>query len=104
MICQSQLLTYLLDSRLDLLYVSRRVVALSYNDMQMCLVLRSRLLYPRFEDVFCFFHELTVQVYCVSSDTSLGVVFTEDEFGCLLVVSFGRGFVFLAFFREGVRF
>ena len=84
--------------------MSRRVVALSYYDVQMRLVLRSRLLYSRFEDVFCFFYELAVQVYCVSGYASLCVVLEEDEFAGLLIQLLCGSFVSFAFFRKSVCF
>ena len=99
-ILQSLLLTYLFHLRLDLLNVPWTVVALTHDDVQVCLAGRLRISYAFFEDVFGFLGELPVQVDRVGGDTAFGVVLAENEFGGLLVVAGHGGAVGFAFFGE----
>jgi hypothetical protein len=52
--------------------------------MRLSLLLRSP--DPRFEDLFCFFYELAMQVYSIARDAIDRIVFAEDVVGGLFVV------------------
>lgn len=52
----------------------------------MTLALRLCSTNARFENMFCFFYELAVEIYCVAGDAVGGVVFAEDILGGLFVV------------------
>ena len=61
------------------------MVALAHNDMQMRLPILLCISYPLFQDIFCLFYELSVQVDRVVRDSTGRIVLAEDIVGCLLV-------------------
>ena len=71
--------------------------------MQMRLACGLSVFDPLFQDVFCLFNELSVQVNGVAVDSADGIVLAEDEVGGLLVVLIHHGAVSFAFFGELVR-
>jgi len=104
MVLEALLLADLLDTRLDLLDMVDRVIALAdnatsdirdvhiaanskdYSHMQMVLAGTLCVLDSLFEDLFGLFHKLTVKVNGITVDPSYSIVFTEDVLGCLSVI------------------
>lgn len=104
MVLEALLLADLLDTRLDLLDVIDRVIALAdnaasairyvrvtanlenYSHMQMVLAGTLCVLDSLFQNLFGLFHELTVKVNGIPIDSSYSIVLAEDEFGSLSVV------------------
>lgn len=74
------------------------MVSFADNDMQMRLPSCFGASYPLLEYVFCFFHELAVQVYGILRNTSWRIVLPEDEVGSLFVVLCHFSAMFFAFF------
>lgn len=99
-VLKTQLLTYLFYAWLNLLYVTRTVVAFADNNMQICLTLASCLSYARLQDVLGFLHKLAMQVDGVGRDTLGRIVLAKDELGCLLVVLFHSHAMLFALVRE----
>lgn len=62
------------------------MISLPHNHMEMALSLLLGCSDPGFEDMFCFFYELAVEIYCVAGDTVGGVVFAEDVVRGLFIV------------------
>lgn len=77
LILQSQLPTNLLHPRFDLLNMVCTMIPFAHNNMQMTLSLLLRRPDPRLKNMFRFFYELAVQVYCVAGDAVGGVVLAE---------------------------
>ena len=104
MVLEALLLADLLDTRLDLLDVIDRVIALSdnaasairyvrvtanlenYSHMQMVLAGTLCVLDSLFQNLFGLFNELAVKVNGIPIDSSYSIVLAEDEFGSLSVV------------------
>ena len=104
MVLEALLLADLLDTRLDLLDVIDRVIALAdnaasairdvritanmenYSHMQMVLAGTLCVLDSLFQNLFGLFHELTVKVNGITVDSAYSIVLAEDELGCLSVV------------------
>jgi len=98
-ILQPQLLTQRLDLRLDLLDVSRAVVALPDNNVQMRLPRALRIPDPLLENLLRFLYILAVQIYRIRRNFTHRVILPENEFGGLLVVVVGRRGVLFALLR-----
>ena len=104
MVLEALLLADLLDTRLDLLDVIDRVIALSdnaasairyvrvtanlenYSHMQMVLAGTLCVLDSLFQNLFGLFNELAVKVNGIAVDSSYSIILAEDEFGSLSVV------------------
>jgi len=104
MVLEALLLADLLNTRLDLLDMVDRVIALAdnaasnirdvhiaanledYSHMQMILAGTLCVLDSLFQNLFGLFHKLTVKVNCIPIDSSYSIVLTEDVLGCLSVV------------------
>ena len=104
MVLEALLLADLLDTRLDLLDVIDRVIALAdnaasairdvritanmenYSHMQMVLAGTLCVLDSLFQNLFGLFNELAVKVNGIPIDSSYSIVLAEDEFGSLSVV------------------
>lgn len=102
-ILQSQLLTNLLDPRLDLLHMVRAVVTLAHNNVQMRLPSRLCITYPGLENVFGLLYELSMQINGVFSHAAWCVVLAKDVFGGLFVVLIHFRRMFFAFIRQLLR-
>lgn len=79
-ILQSKLLTNLLHTRLDLLYVTRTVITFADNDVQVGLAVGLRVSDALFEDIFSFLNELSVKINGIGRHSTICIVFPEDEF------------------------
>jgi hypothetical protein len=104
MVLEALLLADLLNTRLDLLNVVDRVIALAddaastirgiqiaanlkdYSHMQMVLAGTLCVLDSLFQNLFGLFNELTVKVNGITVDSAYSIVLAEDELGCLSVV------------------
>lgn len=104
MVLEALLLADLLNTRLDLLNVVDRVIALAdnaastirdiqtaanfrgYSHMQMVLAGTLCVLDSLFQNLFGLFNELTVKVNSITINSAYGIVLAEDELGCLSVV------------------
>jgi hypothetical protein len=104
MVLEALLLADLLNTRLDLLNVIDRVVALAdnaastireiqttanfrgYSHMQMVLAGTLRVLDSLFQNLFGLFNELTMKVNGITIDSAYGIVLAEDKLGGLSVV------------------
>ena len=102
-VLQTELAADLLDARLDLLHVVRRVVSLADDHVEVRLAVLLGVANALLEDLLGFFHKLAVQVDGVTVDFADGVVLAEDELGGLLVVLVGFGGVRLALLRQLFR-
>ena len=80
------------------------VVSFAYNHVQVFLTLRDSGSYPCFENLFCLFDILPVEVYTIGRNTVHGVVGAEDELRGLFVVGGCLGLVLFAGLGEGVGF
>lgn len=78
-ILQTELLTDLFYTRLDLLDVVDRVVSFAYYDVEVILAILLRVADALLEDLFGLFDELTVEINGVVCDTPVRVVLAEDE-------------------------
>jgi hypothetical protein len=97
---ESQLLTQLLNARLNLLHMADGMIALADDDVQMGLALLLRGANPRAHNLLGLLDELAVQVNGVVRDPARGVVLAEYEFAGLPVVVVGFGRVLLCFDTE----
>lgn len=102
-VLQPKLLTDLFNPWLDLLDVSRAVVTLANDHMQVRLSLLTSISNPLLQDLLCLFDILTVEVNGICRDLTNSVVFSEDEFGSLLVEGIGLCGVLLALFAQSMR-
>ena len=102
-VLQSEFTADLLDARLDLLHVVRRVVSLADDHVEVRLAVLLGVANALLEDLLCLLDELAVQVDGVAVDFADGVVLAEDELGGLLVVFVGFGCVRLALLRQLFR-
>lgn len=100
---ESQLAAQLLDLGLDLLDVSRRVVALADDGMQVCLAGGLVGADALLEDALSFLDELAVQIDAVGLYAAGCVVLAEDEVGGLLIVVVHLGIMRLALVGELLR-
>jgi hypothetical protein len=114
------LLADLLNTRLDLLNVVDRVIALAdnavstirdvrpaanlerYSHMQMVLAGTLCVLDSLFQNLFGLFNELTVKVNSITIDSAYSIVLAEDELGGLSVVVVCLLTMFLCLLREVV--
>jgi hypothetical protein len=94
-IVQTEFPAKLLNSRLQLLHPSSRVVALADDDMQMGLTSGLGMADARLKDVLGLLNELAVEVDGVIGYATRRIVLAEDELGCLLVIF---GLLFLVSF------
>jgi hypothetical protein len=103
-VLEALLLADLLNTRLDLLNVVDRVIALAdnaasvirdfphianiedYSHMQMGLASTFCVLDSLFQNLFGLFNELTMKIDSITINSSYSIVLTEDELGCLSVV------------------
>lgn len=78
-ILQPKLIAKLLDLGLQLLHMTRRVIALAYNDMKM--MLSPGLIRPNslLNNALRLLYKLSVQVDLIGLDTTGGIVLTEDK-------------------------
>lgn len=104
MVLEALLLADLLNTRLDLLNVVDRVIALAdnaayvirdippianledYSHMQMSLASTLCILDSLFQNLFGLFDKLTVKIDGIAVNSSYSIVLAEDELGCLSVV------------------
>jgi hypothetical protein len=99
---QPQLLTNLLDARLDLLHMPDTVIPLPNNNMQVPLPGLARIADPLLQDILGLLDELAVQIDGVGVDAARSVVLAEDEFGGLFVVGGHLCAVRFAFVAQGL--
>lgn len=103
-VLQAQLLADLLDARLDLLHVVRRVIALADNDVEMGLASCLRVSDASLENILGLLHKLSVQVNRVIGNAVRSVVSAEDVLGRLFVVLLHFGGVLLALVAQLLGF
>lgn len=85
-ILQSELLTDLFDPRLDLLYVSRTMIPLADNNMQVILAGAPCIFDSLLQDILGLLHELSVQIDRIRRHAIGRIVLAKNEVGGLLVV------------------
>lgn len=99
-VLQAELLTHLLHPRLDHLDITRAVVALTDNHVQVRLARAARRSDPRLDNIFRLAAKLTVQIYRIRRHAILCIVLFEDKVRRLLVVFGHFGAVRLPFVGE----